>query len=298
MKNNVVKKSILSTILDILLPFYCRGCGKTGSLLCDDCRKKIKIIGSVGEGEKARGGRTGANKGDWVPGEKKIELGEIEELFVGGFREGALKRLVEDYKFKSTKRAAEVLAGILDEAVSEECGKAREWVTLESPGEGRTVSRDKMRTGASEVVVVPLPTIRKHIRERGFDHTRRLAEEFGRRRGIEVWPVLIRMNKTVQVGADEKTREKQAAEAYAVDEKLWGRLGKGPDGEAKMAEKGLAAEAKMAGKGPDSDGVQKLPTFLLLDDVWTTGASMRAAALKLREAGAERILGCVVEMGR
>ena len=65
-----------------------------------------------------------------------------------------------------------------------------------------------------------------------------------------------------------------------------------------MAEKGLAAEAKMTGKGPDSDGVQKLPTFLLLDDVWTTGASMRAAALKLREAGAERILGCVVEMGR
>ena len=47
-------------------------------------------------------------------------------------------------------------------------------------------------------VIVPLPTIEKHIRERGFDHTRKLA-------------------KTVaKVGSNEETRRKQAETAYRV----------------------------------------------------------------------------------
>ncbi len=211
MKNSVVKKTMLGKLLDMLLPFYCRGCGKTGTLLCEDCKNDMRIIGRVRKEDK------------------KLRLGEIEELYIGSFREGALKNLVADYKFKSVKKATEVLVEILDEAVPEDL----------------------------DVVVVPLPTIRKHIRERGFDHTKKLAEEFGKRRGLSVSEVLVRVNKTVQVGADEGTREKQAAEAYAVDME-------------KFDEK---------------------KTYLLVDDVWTTGASMRAAAKKLREAGAKRILG-------
>ena len=112
------------------------------------------------------------------------------------------------------------------------------------------------------MVIVPLPTIRKHIRERGFDHTKRIAKEFGKRRGLLVSEVLLRVNKTVQVGADEETREKQAAEAYAVDMEKF-----------------------------DAD-----KTYLLLDDVWTTGASMRSAAKKLREAGAKQILGASLSL--
>lgn len=216
MKNSVVKKTIPEKLLDMLLPFYCRGCGKAGSLLCDDCKSNIKIIGRV------------------PAGNKDIKLGEIEELYIGGFREGALKNLIADYKFKSVKKATEILVSILDEAVPK----------------------------GLNVVIVPLPTIRKHIRERGFDHTKRIAKEFGKRRGLLVSEVLLRVNKTVQVGADEETREKQAAEAYAVDMEKF-----------------------------DAD-----KTYLLLDDVWTTGASMRSAAKKLREAGAKQILGASLSL--
>lgn len=229
MKNSVVKKTMLGKLLDMLLPFYCRGCGKTGSLLCEDCKNNIEIIGRVrrvGDGKKEQKVSIRNARGKT---EKTIRLGEVEELFVGGLREGALKTLISDYKFKSVKKATEVLVEILDEAVPEDL----------------------------DVVVVPLPTIRKHIRERGFDHTKKLAEEFGKRRGLSVSEVLVRVNKTVQVGADEGTREKQAAEAYAVD----------------------------------MEKFDKKKTYLLVDDVWTTGASMRAAAKKLREAGAKRILG-------
>ena len=214
MKNSVVRKTMLGKLLDMLLPFYCRGCGKTGSLLCEDCKNDMRIIGSVRKEDK------------------KLRLGEIEELYIGSFREGALKNLMADYKFKSVKKAIEVLVEILDEAVPE----------------------------GLDVVIVPLPTIRKHIRERGFDHTKRLAEEFRKKRGLLASEVLVRANKTVQVGADEAAREKQAAEAYVVD----------------------------------MEKFDKKKTYLLFDDVWTTGASMRAAAKKLREAGAKQVLGVVV----
>ena len=65
------------------------------------------------------------------------------------------------------------------------------------------------------------------------------------------------MNNTVQVGADRETRLSQAESAYA-----------------------LTNNAKI-----DSEN-----TYLLFDDVWTTGASMKAATKKLQQAGASKIV--------
>ena len=68
-----------------------------------------------------------------------------------------------------------------------------------------------------------------------------------------------RVNKTVQVGADEETRRRQAKEAYAVV-------------------RGVNAEA----------------TYLLIDDVWTTGASMEAATKAIKKAWAKKVAAAVV----
>ena len=228
MKNSVVKKSIFSRFLNMMLPFYCRGCGKAGSLLCERCRNDIEVVGEV------------------------PVLPELDRLFVAGLREGALSKLVEDYKFKSLKGISEILVDLLDEAV---------------PG-----------GLPGKIVVVPLPTIRKHIRERGFDHTWRLAGEFSRRRNWAVAPILKRVNKTVQVGADEATRKKQAERAYAVNMEVAKEVG--------LMEKFGGSKKK--------ERLSEDVGYLLLDDVWTTGASMRAAAKKLRESGAKRIYGAVV----
>lgn len=211
----VVKTTFIEAILDTFLPYYCRSCGKVGKVLCEDCKKRYTNSGIR---------------------DAKRELGEIEELFVVGRREGVLKTLVEDYKFKSKRGISRTLAELLDEALPEKLPK--------------------------NTVLVPLPTIGRHVRERGFDHTLRLAKELGKLRGVPVEPVLMRVNKTVQVGTSGATRRAQAEKAYEVDLKRF-------EGEK---------------------------TYLLLDDVWTTGASMRAAARKMRKAGATRILGAVVEV--
>ena len=163
-------------------------------------------------------------------------MGDFMALYVGGWREGALEKLIKDYKYEGVWAAGEALAEILDAALGD---------------------------FAEEAIVVPLPTIQRHVRERGLDHTLRLARKLAKRRGWKCEQVLVRAADTVQVGAKAAERETQAQRAYAAR----GRLD---------AEK----------------------TYVLLDDVWTTGASMRAAAKVMREVGAKKLVGVVLATGR
>ena len=113
-----------------------------------------------------------------------------------------------------------------------------------------------------EAVLVPLPTIRRHIRERGFDHMLMLARELCRMdENLWLEPVLERLNKTVQVGKSAKVRGEQAKRAYGV----------------KREEK-----------------LRRDVHYVLFDDVWTTGSSMRAAAEVMRNAGACKISALVL----
>ena len=71
-------------------------------------------------------------------------------------------------------------------------------------------------TFASGKVLIPLPTIEKHIRSRGFDHTTLLARRIMWRCGGRCERLLRRQNNTVQVGANAEMRQRQAASAYAL----------------------------------------------------------------------------------
>jgi competence protein ComFC len=217
-----VKITTFSCILDLIAPFSCRGCGRLGSLLCECC-KNYNIQHIIKICPRCR------------KSSKKCSC-EIK-VYAVGRREGVLMKLTEDYKYKSIRKTAEILAELIDAAIP--------------------------RDFSDEVVVVPLPTVAKHIRERGFDHTLLLAKELARRRGWKVEALISRINKTVQVGADEKTRQKQADKAYAVINKHGSRL-----------------------------DIAK--TYLLVDDIWTTGSSMRAAIEAIKKAGAVRIASAVV----
>ncbi|MBR3263638.1 ComF family protein [Candidatus Saccharibacteria bacterium] len=106
-------------------------------------------------------------------------------------------------------------------------------------------------------IVVPLPTVSQHIRARGLDHTLLLAKHLAKIRHLKVQKILIRNKNTVQVGANRKTRLAQAKSAYFISNKT---------------------------------GVNPNITYILLDDVWTTGASMKAAVKKLQQAGVSKIV--------
>jgi len=145
-----------------------------------------------------------------------------------------LKELVNVYKYHSLRAAGDVLAELIVDNISFN----------------------------EDAVLVPLPTIRRHIRERGFAHIEILATKlssFSRQRQslrsyLACAKILKRANSTVQVGSSAEKRKIQAEEAYSVA-------------------KGFDPEKR----------------YILLDDVWTTGSSMLAAAQKLRSEGAQHV---------
>ena len=113
------------------------------------------------------------------------------------------------------------------------------------------------------LILVPLPTTNLHIRERSLDHTYKIAHKLAKRNHLKCQKIISRKNNSVQVGKAAKERWQQAKESYEIIGKL-----------------------------------DKNATYVLFDDVWTTGASMCEAAKLMRKCGAKRIIGLVLVVSR
>jgi len=108
-------------------------------------------------------------------------------------------------------------------------------------------------------VVTWLPATPAHRRERGFDQAELLARRVGRTLGVPARRLLVRRPDRPQTGLPRAERLR---------------------GPALRPRRGVGG------------------TVLVVDDVVTTGASLRAAAGALREAGADRILGLTLAARR
>lgn len=214
-----VKITTFSSILDLIAPYSCRGCGQLGEVLCECC-KNYNIMHMAKICSRCK---------------KSIEKCKCDvPIYTAFYREGLIQNLVEDYKYQSIRGLDKALAEMLDETLPKNLG---------------------------DTIIVPLPTAPKHVRERGFDHTLKLAKALAKRRkDFSFARILARNNNTVQVGADAKTRKKQAKEAYLIK--------------------------------TDKVGCNK--KYLLIDDVWTTGASMEAAISLMKKAGAKYLAAAVI----
>lgn len=97
----------------------------------------------------------------------------------------------------------------------------------------------------SGMIVTTIPTISSHIRQRGYDHAALLARRFVRLRGLEYRSLLERNTRVVQRGNGRQVRERQMQGAFACGQALGDR------------------------------------PVLVFDDIYTTGATLRAAASAL-----------------
>ena len=226
----IVNNTTFVGLFDLIAPHSCRGCGALGSVLCECCKKNI-IAAHRDICPKCKGLIKGK-------GLKCKKCKGLPQCFVIGERQGLLGDIVHSYKYDSIRALARPLAEIMDELMPSLDG---------------------------DVAIVPLPTIGRHVRERGLDHTYLVAKHFAKRRGYRMERVIVRARNSVQVGADSATRKRQASLAYVV---------------------------------PENAGIESEVTYLLFDDVWTTGASMLAAVKKLQEAGAKKIMIVLLSLSR
>lgn len=217
-----VKSTMVRGLLDAIAPHYCCSCGEIGGILCESC--KYDII------HEPYGGCLLCGRPSLS--ECACSGGVIERTWCGGERSGALERLIDCFKFEYAEAAHIPLGDIV-------------LATLPR------LPRD--------TVVVPVPTVPTHVRQRGYDHTLLLARYVAKRYDVRLEPVLRRRTTTVQRGADRKTRIAQAKEAFAV-------------------------------KGALREDVP----YLLIDDVVTTGSTLQYGAKAMKDAGATSVWAVAV----
>ncbi len=119
---------------------------------------------------------------------------------------------------------------------------------------GLVAERAADLTDAEALVAVPLHRTRQ--RERGFNQSALIAEELSRQFGMPVWSALTRVRDTrhqVEIAADERLVNVQDAFVYREDPSM------------------------------------RPSRIILVDDVFTTGSTLGACAVALRQAGVARI---------
>lgn len=209
---------MIDIVLSFVAPHPCCGCGKLQGLLCDDCKYDIindVFIGCVACGRPS--GSIGVCQQCHVPYSRAWCVGE---------RSGVLQELLDRYKFKRTREAHATIADLLVA------------VLPELP---------------EDVVIVPVPTVSAHIRERGYDHTLLIAKALGRRLHCPVARPLVRATQTKQRDAGRAVRVAQAKRAFVTK------------------------------------NINESACYLLIDDVVTTGATIKYASKALKDAGARDV---------
>jgi ComF family protein len=213
-----VKITMIDLLLNLVAPHLCSGCGKVGTLLCDEC--KYDIISEPYE-------RCLVCQAPSVGGICKKHRVAYSKAWCVGERRDCLQRLIGGYKFKNTRAAYLPLADLLDKRLPEL---------------------------PKNTVIVPVPTVESHVRERGYDHVGLIARHLGRKRELPVVSLVGRSTKTVQRHADRNQRIVQALKAFVIDQPV------------------------------DPDKI-----YLVVDDIVTTGATTQPISSLLKNAGAATI---------
>ncbi len=158
----------------------------------------------------------------------------ISKEFYLSQRSGELQKIVDEFKLQSKRQNAHYLSHLFADFLN---------------------SNEVFNRNRDRIILVPVPTLSAHIRERGFDHTQILAKQLSKVLKIKRLEIIAKVSKTTQRGANFKTRQIQAKKSYQfIGEKL-----------------------------------SKDKIYVILDDIRTTGATLNSIAEILLKNGADEI---------
>ena len=211
---------MIDAVLSFVAPHRCSGCAISGTLLCDNCKYDIisEPFAACGACGKSIARNNGICSSCDVP---------YTRVWCVSDRRDQLQRLIGNYKFTNARAAYRPLASLLHQYLPEL---------------------------PANTVIVPVPTVSSHIRQRGYDHAYLIARRFAKLRGLSLDTSLRRVTNTKQRSASAKQRVTNAMRAFACTNNL------------------------------DDDAI-----YLLIDDVITTGSTVKYASKVLLDAGASEV---------
>ncbi|MBI2443153.1 MAG: ComF family protein [Candidatus Levybacteria bacterium] len=120
----------------------------------------------------------------------------------------------------------------------------------------------------ADTLLVPIPLHRTKYRQRGYNQVDVLAKGLGKRLGLPVASLVVRIRSTKsQVNLDQKARKENIAGAFAI--------------------------------APGHEGTFSVrKTIFLVDDVLTSGSTLSEAARILKKAGAAKVYGLTLAHGQ
>ncbi|WP_250279153.1 ComF family protein [Frankia sp. Cppng1_Ct_nod] len=239
---NTFVTAAFDLLLDLLLPRNCAGCGCAGPAVCAACAGSVdRPAFLAAPGQMATPGRRGPPP----------------SCLAGAVYDGPCRQIILAFKEGGRRDVVRPLTLALARAVA----AARSMATHDGP-----------------VILVPVPPTRAALRQRGFDHVRRLGDGSARalcRVGVPARVVpLLRAARPVadQAGLSAADRAANLDSAFVVRHRV-----RPPDGSSP------ARAEQEIGRWNGRSASKAL--FVVIDDVVTTGATLSEATRALRAGG-------------
>lgn len=134
----------------------------------------------------------------------------------------------------------------------------------------------KMKLNGKDCIFTWIPRKKSSIAENGFDQARELTKRVARRNGAAAYPLLVRIGGKEQKRLDSKDRAKNAKKSIGLNERT-----------DFIPTKSGADSVKdfLSGK-----------TVIIIDDIMTSGATLRHACEILQSAGAKNtVVACLAK---
>lgn len=222
------------SVLDIVLPHFCIGCGRIGTLICHKCSLSINHV--LSNEYVCPQCKLPAIDGFTHPGcIKKYGMDGLVSFF---HYKGVIKKSIKEIKYR-----------FIESLVFELLGKSKPYHALH------------IRRFSLDAVFVPIPLHKSRLKHRGFNQAETLASVLAKTYNLNYKnDVLVRLKNTQsQTGLiDKKQRFLNVKDVFSMQTKILQH------------------------------------TVLLVDDVFTTGATMYEATKVLKTAGVKQVFGVTI----
>lgn len=173
---------LLESILSLVAPHDCLGCGREGALLCTACgheavpRLPARCYGCL---SVKKGSKTCA---------KCRRTSSLQYVYVRTQYEGAAKQLVHMLKFERAYAASRTVASLMSEVFPKEF----------------------------DGLIVPVPTATVRRRQRGYDQAELIARALAKKHKVKLLNALSRRGSSRQVGTKRAERLVQLKNSFYV----------------------------------------------------------------------------------